>query len=85
MVYCHQSIHFRPLKLQMSNDILLVPSSCERDYLKINKSTACGSQHLGVGCVIEGKKSKSKKRGHNSEKKKMHFELSPLIVWITLG
>ena len=27
--------------------------------------------------------SKSKK-GHNSEKTKMHFELSPLIVWIAL-
>ena len=37
--------------------------------------------HSAVGCLIEDKKSKLKK-GHNSEK--MHFELSSLIVWITL-
>ena len=24
------------------------------------------------------------KKGHNSEKKKNHFDLSPLIVWISL-
>ena len=29
------------------------------------------------------KKCKSKK-GHNSKKKNMHFELSPLIIWIAL-
>ena len=45
-----------------------------------SKSTACGCQHSAVGCLIEDKKSKSKK-GHNSGKK-MHFESSPLIVWI---
>ena len=47
-----------------------------------NKSTACGCQCSAVGYLIEDKKSKSKKT-HNSEKK-MHFELSPLIVWIAL-
>ena len=47
--------------------------------IKINKSTACGCQRSAVGCLIEGKKSTSKK-GHNSEKQK-HFELSLLIVW----
>ena len=47
----------------------------------INKSNECGCQRLAVVSLIEDKKSKMKK-GHNSEK--MHFELSPLIVWIAL-
>ena len=47
-----------------------------------NKSIACGCQRSAVGCLIEDKKSKSKK-GHNSEI--MTFELSPFIVWIALG
>ena len=34
-------------------------------------------------CLIENKKSMSKK-GHNFEGKKMHFELSSLIIWIAL-
>ena len=38
-------------------------------------------QRLAVGCLIEDKKSKSKK-GHNSDKNA--FQLSPLIVWISL-
>ena len=42
-------------------------------------SITCWCQHSAVGCLIEDKKSKSKK-GHSSEKK-MHFELSSLIVW----
>ena len=36
----------------------------------LNKSTACRCQRLAVGCLIEDKKSKSKKE-HNSEKKKI--------------
>ena len=47
-----------------------------------NKGNACGCQCSAVGRWIEDKKSMSKK-GHNSEKK-MHFELSPVIVWIAL-
>ena len=31
-----------------------------------DKSTPCGSQHLAVGCLVEDKKSKSKK-GYNTE------------------
>ena len=42
------------------------------------KSTECWCQPSTVGCLIEDKKSKSKK-GHNSAKR-MHFEFSPLIV-----
>ena len=45
-----------------------------------NKSSTCTCQHYAVGCLIEDKKSKSKK-GHNCEKK---IEMSPLIVWIAL-
>ena len=44
-------------------------------------STACGCLPSAVGCLIVDKRFKSKK-GHNSEK--MHFELSPLIVWIAV-
>ena len=51
---------------------------------EIDKSTECGCQRLPVGCLIEDKRFKSKK-GHNSKKKKkVHLELSPLIVWIAL-
>ena len=38
---------------------------------------------LGCECFMEDKKSESKK-GHNSTKKKIHFELSPLILLISL-
>ena len=66
---------------------LLAASSLSTNLSKIsvlrtNKSTACRCPRLAVGCLIEDKKSKSK-RGNNSENK-MHFELSPLIVWIAL-
>ena len=40
-----------------------------------SKSIARRSQHTGLGCLIEDKKSKSNKG---------HFESSPLIVWIDL-
>ena len=46
-----------------------------------NKSTACRYQRLAVGCLIEDKKSKSKK---DIILKMNHFELSPLIVRIAL-
>ena len=37
-----------------------------------------------LGCLIEDEKKIYKwKNGHNSVRK-MHFELSPLIVWIAL-
>ena len=50
---------------------------------KINKRNACGCQCLAVEYLIEDKKLK---KGHNSgkKKKKMHFELSHLIVWTAL-
>ena len=50
--------------------------------ITINKGTAYGCQCSAVWCLIEETKSKSKK-GCNSEKE-MHFELSPLTVWIAL-
>ena len=49
---------------------------------KKNKITSCWCQHSAAGCLVEDKKFKWKK-GHNSVKY-MHFELSPLIVWIAL-
>ena len=60
-----------------------LPAFCSLPKMFTDKSTACGCQCLAVGCLIEDKKSKSKK-GRNSAKKKMHFELSPLIVRIAL-
>ena len=39
----------------------------ENTARKVTKSTACGCQSSTVWCLIEDKKSKSKK-GHNSEK-----------------
>ena len=39
---------------------------------------------LGCGVLDGDKKSKSKKGHKPEEKKKMHFELSPLKVWIAL-
>ena len=50
----------------------------------INKSTACRCQCLALGCLIEDKNSKSKKEHNSEKKKKMHFELPPLIVWIAV-
>ena len=47
-----------------------------------NKITTFGCQRSAVGCLIEDKKSKSK-RGIILKKKK-RFELSPLTVWIAL-
>ena len=41
---------------------------CCKPEKHFNKTTSCRCQHLAVGCMIEDKKSKSKK-GHNSEKK----------------
>ena len=46
-----------------------------------NKSTACGFQRWAVGCLIQDKKSKSKKE-HTSRKNA--FQTSPLIVWTAL-
>ena len=37
-----------------------------------------------MGCLIEVENTKSKKVHNSEKKKKMHFELSPLIVWIAL-
>ena len=48
---------------------------------KFYKSTVCRCQWSDVGCLIEDKKSKSKKE-HNSEK--IHFELPPLTAWFAL-
>ena len=44
--------------------------------LKDNKNASCGCQRWAVGCLIEDKKSNSKK-GHN-------FELYPLMAWTAL-
>ena len=48
--------------------------------MKTNKSTTCGHQRSAVGCLIEDEN--QKKDIILKKKKKMHFELSPLIVWI---
>ena len=45
-----------------------------------NLKRACGCQCSAVGCLIEDKMSKRK----SLIQKKMHFELSPLIVLIVL-
>ena len=66
---------------QWKNTIYLFGSERLNSFL--SKSTARGCQRSAVECLIENKKSESKK-GHNSEKKKKHFELSPVIVWIAL-
>ena len=54
-----------------------------KENQRSNKSTACGCKCLAVGCLTGDKRDKSKK-GHNSEGKKMHSELTPSIAWIAL-
>ena len=48
-----------------------------------NMSAAWGCQYSAMGCLIEDKKSKSKK-GYMYIYDKMHFELSSLTLWIAL-
>ena len=51
---------------------------------KTRAAHAGGNARLWPGCIIGDEKSRSKKGNNSGGKKKMHFELSPLIIWIDL-
>ena len=73
MIWSGREYTFLPL------DHISIYSSCRFNK---NKSIACGCQRSAVGCLMEDKKNLSKKG--RIILKKMHFELSPFIVWIAL-